>query len=102
MTTPARERVLKTPVLGSLVRWVLALIRLRATITSLTARIDDVTRQGGAVQRRMDDVERLMRGDLGPGAGRPLDIAALRNHLESVPIELTALRRDLARLEADG
>lgn len=102
MTSPGRERFLRIPVLGPLARWLLVIVRLPSLLAHLTGRIDEVARSVDSIRTRMDEVERLMRGDLGPGAGRPLDIAALRNQLESVPLELSALRRDLARLEASG
>jgi hypothetical protein len=99
MTSSARDRLRKIPILGGLLRRLAAVGRLPASLQSLNGRLDEITHRLENVERQFDEASRLLRGDVGPAAGQPLDIAAVRNQLESVPLELSALRRDLAKLE---
>ena len=99
MNTPARDRLLRVPLLGGALRRLAAIARLPASLQALNARLDELGVRMRSLETRFDDIAELMLGDVGPDAGRPLDIAALRNQLDSVPLELSALRRDIARLE---
>jgi hypothetical protein len=99
MPSQARDRLRRIPVLGGILRRLAAVARLPSSLAVINGRLDELASRLEAAERRLDETARLLRGDVGPDAGRPLDIAAVRNQLESVPRELTALRRDLTRLE---
>jgi|GEM_PF-4149775 hypothetical protein len=94
-----RAKMLAIPVIGPGLRQLKAIARTRQSVDALHQELRRLADRIDEVDSSVRELRTLLLDDH-EGYPPRLDIPALRNHLASVPVELSALRRDIAELQA--